>query len=215
MLGPDAQGAQPAQQPLQTLAGQHHRRPAIHRDLGGRAVADKQVAALPLRGDPGIAQQLQSPAHYGLVQRLGVAVFGLAFMGGLPMLRQQADHHLAAAAGLLQRLFPPLPGPDPGVQVQIQEDLLGQTRLLLDQPRLDRGRRPAVPAGMTQEHPGHERIVRQPKAFRPSSRLLLCAPVNTGVRTGDGYHRQRDFEHLDRGGAACSPSLMPTQSPRS
>ena len=37
------------------------------------------------------------------------------------MLGQQADHRLAAGVGLLQRLLPPLSGPDPGVRVQIQK----------------------------------------------------------------------------------------------
>ena len=65
---PRSRRAQAAQQPLQTLGGQHHRRPAGHRDLGGRAVADKQVAALPLRGDPGIRRRLQPGAQDRLVQ---------------------------------------------------------------------------------------------------------------------------------------------------
>ena len=90
-----------------------------------------------------------------LVQRLGIPELGLAFRGGFPLRRQQADHHLTAGVGLLQRLLPPCPRPDAGVRVQVQIDLLGQPRLLLDQPRLDRDRLAAIPAGMTQKHPRH------------------------------------------------------------
>ena len=97
-----------------------------------------------------------SRAHRIVLFRcLGVPELGLALAGGFPVLRQQADHRLTAAVGLLQRLLPALPGPNTGVRVQIQEDLLGQTRLLLDQPRLDRHRLAAIPAGMAQEHPRH------------------------------------------------------------
>jgi hypothetical protein len=42
----------------------------------------------------------------------------------------------------LQHLLPPLPGPNAGVRVQIQKDLLGLPRLLLDEPLLT-----AMPAG--------------------------------------------------------------------
>ena len=105
-----------------------------------------------------------------LVQRLGVAELGLALVGGFPVLGQQADHRLAAGVGLLQRLLPAFPGPDAGVRVQIQEDLLGQTRLLLDQPRLDRHRLAAIPAGMTQKHPRHD-----------------SPPIGTGIRNAIGH----------------------------
>ena len=87
------------------------------------------------------------------------------------MLRQQADHRLAASIGLLQRLLPPLPRPDPGVRVQIQVDLIDQTRFLLDQPLLDRHRLAAVPAGMTQEHPRH--------ASPPSAQASAAAQSGT------------------------------------
>ena len=129
--------------------------PSAMSTVGGGAVVGEQVAALPLRGDVGVGHRLQPGAQDGLVQVFGVAELGLALTGGFPVLRQQADHRLAAGVGLVQRLLPPLAGPDAGVRVQIQEDLLGQTRLLLDQPRLDRHRLAAVPAGMTQKHPRH------------------------------------------------------------
>ncbi len=63
------------------------------------------------------------------------------------MLRQQADHRLAAAVGLLQRLPPPLPGPDTGMRVQVKKYLVGQSRFVLDQPRLDRHRLATGEAG--------------------------------------------------------------------
>jgi hypothetical protein len=81
------------------------------------------------------------------------------------MLGQQADHRLATCVGLLQRLPPPLAGPDAGVRVQIQEDLLGQPRLLLDQLRLDRHRLAAIPAGMTQKEPRHASPHPHPRAL--------------------------------------------------
>jgi hypothetical protein len=91
----------------------------------------------------------------GLVEVLGIPEFGLALGGGFPVLGQQADHRLAAGVGLLQRLPPAFTGPDAGVRVQIQKDLIDQTRLLLNQPLLDRHRLRAVRAGMTQEQPRH------------------------------------------------------------
>ena len=70
MLGPDPQGAQTVQQPLQALGVQHHRLPAIGDvDFGGGAVVGEQVAALPLRGDVGVGHRLQPGAQDGLVQR--------------------------------------------------------------------------------------------------------------------------------------------------
>ena len=166
------------QQPLQAHGVQHHRLPAIGDvDFGGGAVVGEQVAALPLRGDPGVGHRLQPGAQDGLVQTLGVAVLGLALVGGFPVLRQQADHRLAAGVGLLQRLLPPLAGPDTGVRVQIQEDLLGQTRLLLDQPRLDRHRLAAIPAGMAQKHPRHNS---PPSAQASAHRAMIAGSPTLG-----------------------------------
>ena len=65
------------------------------------------------------------------------------------MLGQQADHRLTTVISLLQLLAPPLAGPDAGVRVQVQKNFLGQTGLVLDQPRLDRDRLATIPAGMT------------------------------------------------------------------
>ena len=80
MLGPDPQGAQTVQQPLQTHAVQHHRLAAIGDvHFGGGAVVGEQVAALPLRGDVGVGHRLQPGAQDGLVQVLGVAELDLAF----------------------------------------------------------------------------------------------------------------------------------------
>ena len=121
MLGPDPQGAQTVQQPLQAHVSNTTGSPAIGNvDVGGGAVVGEQVAALPLRGDVGVGHRLQPGAQDGLVQVLGVAELGLALARGFPVLRQQADHRLAASIGLLQRLLPPSPqagsrcaGPDP------------------------------------------------------------------------------------------------------
>ncbi len=115
-----------------------------------------------------------SRAHHDrLVQRLGIPELGLAFRGGFPMRRQQADHRLTAGVGLLQRLLPAFPGPDAGVRVQIQVDLLGQPRLLLDQPRLDRrppdgypgwndSKTPATPLTPCNANPGNRHPQDQP-----------------------------------------------------
>ena len=116
--------------------------------------------------------RLQPGAQDGLVEALGVAVLRRALMRAVPMLRQQADHRLAAGVGLVQRLLPPLAGPNAGVRVQIKEDFLGQARLLPDQPLLDRHRLTAIPAGMTQEHPRHN------------------SPPKTGIRLTPGRSRR-------------------------
>ena len=139
-----------------------------------------------------------SRAHHDrLVQRLGVPELGLALGGGFPVRRQQADHRLTAGVGLLQRLLPAFPRPDTGVRVQIQKDLLGQTRLLLDQPRLDRHRLAAIPAGMTQKHPRHTLTAlhssnQQPTAPPSPPPNLRCSPPPP-ARTGtlvDGRDRR-------------------------
>ena len=122
MLGRDPQGAQTVQQPLQTHAVQHHRLPAVGDvDFGGGAVIGEQVAALPLRGDVGVGHRLQPGAQDGLVQVLGVAELDLALTRVQPVLRQQADHRLAASTGLIAAPPSTAPqagsrcaGPDPG-----------------------------------------------------------------------------------------------------
>ena len=115
-----------------------------------------------------------SRAHHDrLVQRLGIPELGLAFRGGFPVRRQQADHRLTAGVGLLQRLLPACPGSDTGVRVQIQIDLLGQPRLLLDQPRLDRDRLTAIPAGMTQKHPRHHSPPRDGIRLSPARSAVI------------------------------------------
>ena len=58
---------------------------------------------------------------------------------------------LACCSACFQRA----PGRMPVCGSRSKIDLLGQTRLLLDQPRLDRDRLTAIPAGMTQKHPRH------------------------------------------------------------
>ena len=57
------------------------------------------------------------------------------------------------------------------MRVQIQVDLIDQTRFLLDQPLLDRHRLTAVPAGMTQKHPRH-----------------ASPPIGTGIRSSAIRH---------------------------
>ena len=191
MLGPNPQGTQRLQQPLQPHAVQHHRLPAIADvDYGAGAVVGEQVAALPLGGDVGVGHRLQPRAQNSLVQVLRVAELRRALVRAVPMLRQQANHRLAAGIGLLQRLPPALPGPDTGVRVQIQENLLGQARLPLDQPLLHRDRLAAVPAGMTQENPRHHSPPRDGHTAhsRPESATLDCAPsppAATGKFPGD------------------------------
>ena len=83
------------------------------------------------------------------MQVLDVAELDVAFRRVQPVLGQQADHRLTASTGLIQRLLPPLPRTDPRVRIEIQIDLIDQTRFLLDQPLLHRHRLAAVPAGMT------------------------------------------------------------------
>ena len=89
------------------------------------------------------------------MQILGVAELDQAFRRVQPVLRQQADHRLATRTSLIQRPLPALPRPDTSVRVHIQIDLVDQTRLVLDQPLLDRHRLAAVKPRMTQEHPRH------------------------------------------------------------
>jgi hypothetical protein len=167
MLSSDPQRPKAIQQPPQTLGGQDNRLPAIPDvDVGGGASAGEHVAVLPLRGNFAALNGLQTGAHDGLVLILGVAIFGLTLRRAFPMLRQQADHRLAAGVGPVQRLLPPLSGPNPGVRVQVQKNLLGQPRLLLGQPRLDRDRLTAIPAGMTQKHPRHHSPLLEAAAAR-------------------------------------------------
>jgi hypothetical protein len=115
MLGRDPQGAQRLQEPLPSNTTGCPLSPNV--DIGGGAVVGEQVGALILRGDVGVGQRLQPGAQDGLAQVLGIAELGMALVGGLPVLGQQADHRLAAGVGLLQRLPPPLPGPDSGVRI--------------------------------------------------------------------------------------------------
>ena len=83
MLRPDPQSLQGIQQPLHADGGQHHRLPAIADvDFGGGAVMREQIAALPLRGDPGVRYRLQTSAQDDLVQVLGTPELGLALAGG-------------------------------------------------------------------------------------------------------------------------------------
>ena len=127
---------------------------------------------------------LESRVTNGLVQHLGVPVFGLAFVGGLPVFDSRqitASQRVLACCSACSSV----PRAGSRCAVQIQKDLLGQTWLLLDQPRLDRHRLPAVPAGMTQENPGHERIVRLRQTSRPSSRLLNPRRSTPASRAGD------------------------------
>ena len=95
------------------------------------------------------------------------------------------NHRLTTSVGLLQRLLPPFPRPDTGVRVQIQIDLLGQTRFLLDQPLLDRHRLAAVPAGMAQEHPRHASPPRHSIRTRNRAPPRIVAPTRRlACRTG-------------------------------
>jgi hypothetical protein len=156
MLGPNPQGAQTIQQPLQTRTVEHQRIAAVGNvHFGGGAMVGEQIAALPLRGDVVVRHWFQPGAQDGLMQILGVAELDQAFRRLQPVLRQQADHRLATRTSLIQRPLPPLARPDTSVRVHIQIDLVDQTRLVLDQPLLDRHRLAAVKPRMTQEHPRH------------------------------------------------------------
>ena len=97
------------------------------------------------------------------------------------MFRQQADHRLAAGIGLVQSFLPALPGPNAGVRVHIQEDFVGQPRLLLDQPRLDRDGLAAIAAGMTQKHPRHN----SPPIRTGSSRFRCAATATSTADRGE------------------------------
>ena len=118
-------------------------------------------------------------AQDGLVEVLGVAELGLALAGGLPVLRQQANHRLTTVISLLQLLPPPLAGPDAGVRVQIQEDFLGQTGLVLDQPRLDRNGLATIAAGMAHKHPRHHS---PPSAQASAHRAMIAGGPTLGSK---------------------------------
>ena len=96
--------------------------PAIDADRGGGAVADEQVAALPLRGDVGVGHRLQPGAprspcstsrHTGT--RSGIP----GRLPNAPTAGRSPPHSglLACCSACFHRC----PGPNPGVRVQIQD----------------------------------------------------------------------------------------------
>ena len=133
------------------------------------------------------------------------------------MLRQQADHHLTAGVGLLQRLLPACPRPNAGVRVQIQVDFVGQARLLLDQPRLDRDRLTAIPAGMTQKHPRHNSPPPHRAATHPITPISVH-PHHTefGVNESPGNPVTDGYRKYDKLGVEKIRAVMtgsPAQRP--
>ncbi len=94
----------------------------------------QQVAFAATPGRVRAGQRASRAPKIRLVQVLREPELGLALRRGLPVRRQQADHRLTAGARLPQRLLPPLPRPNPDVSMRVEEDFVGQRRILLNQP---------------------------------------------------------------------------------
>src|SRR5690606_5236967 len=94
----------------------------------------EQVDLLPLPGRVVSAQRSDPGGEDLLVQVLREAVLRLALGGPFPVRREQTDDGFAPGARLAQRVLPSHARLNPGVRVQVQEDLVGQRWLLTDQP---------------------------------------------------------------------------------
>ena len=175
-------GAQTVTQPLQTLGGQHHRLAAIDDDRRWWGRRREQVAALPFGGDVGVGHRLQPGHKIGLVQRLRRCGTRSGIRARIPSAStagRSPPHsgHWPAAAPRFHRSPAGSRCAGPGPDRCHRPD---PARCSI-QPRLDRHRLAAIPAGMTQEHPGHEQIVHPRQASLTSSRLLKSAAVHTAV----------------------------------
>jgi hypothetical protein len=115
----------------------------------------EQVNPLPFLGYPRAGRRLESCAEDALVHVLRGAELGLALGRVLPLLRQQADHGLAAGVRLLKGVLPFDAGTDAGLRVDVKEDVVVQWRILIDQPLLECNRLQRVFARMAQKYAGH------------------------------------------------------------
>ena len=132
----------------------HRLRSTVDLDDGFRPVT-KQIATLPFAGDIATSCGLESDGKDRLTPVLGGTVLGAAFMGGVPMLRHQANHGFTPIIGPSQSLLPPHPGRDAGVRVKVDDDLADQAGFGALEPGLQRQRLNTVAAGMAHKNPGH------------------------------------------------------------
>ena len=109
---------------------------------------------LPLAGVSAGAV-LQTRAQNLLAQVFRGPILGQALRRGFPVGRQQTDDRLAARIGADELVFPLHPGLETGAGIGVQKDLIGQRRILRDQPPPQRLRLAIVLAGMTHKDPRH------------------------------------------------------------
>ena len=143
--------------PPAVAACRHWPAPPVRRHRRCRrsgAVTGEQVAPLPFRGDAGVGKRSSRANRMVL---FNVSAYRNSAWHSREASQCFDSKQITASQRLLAAAMPASSAPRAEYRcgVQIQEDLLGQTRLVLDQPRLNRRRLAAIPAGMAQEHPRH------------------------------------------------------------
>ena len=178
-----------AEIPAPRIASRNRIRPSVANITGGPppisilvcGPVSEQINALPLRRQVPTGAVFQPGAQDLLVEVFGGAVFHLAFPGGLPGRRQQADHRLTAGVRPRQRVLPAHPRSDPTAGIHVQEDFVDQRRILFGQPAFERHRRPHIGTGMTQEDSRHRGPPIQP-APRTTTRspppVIIARPIS-------------------------------------
>jgi hypothetical protein len=142
-------------QPLEAFGLETHRASrVVDADLRGGAVTE-EVAVLPLARDSRVLQGFEPGTQDQLAQGLRRPELGPAFARALPLRGQQADDGFAPLVGLPQSPFPALSRCNARIAIEIKEDLLSESRLLFDEPTLQRDGLRRVPTGVTQEDARH------------------------------------------------------------